>query len=341
MPDILKHRIPVVYTISFCLMAAIATVWLNHLLPGFISSSASSVTVSEETTPISSQIKIHRLSGYNYIKPIMFVDTYKKTDRFAPLLQQVEAYISQKKQAAILNNASFYLRDIDNLEWTGYNEDETYFPGSLMKVPELISILRLEEEKPGTLNKQVFYSEPIYVNKDPEFVSKQLQPGKSYSIKELLRYMIQYSDNNATILLDQNLDQRIFNKALTDLELPLPAQGATNYPISPRSFSLFMRSIYNASYLTISHSEYAAELLSTSEFKEGFAKGFPPSVKMIHKFGEAGNIVEHQLHESGIVYVNNHPYVLTIMTKGKDLKQLSTVISDLSAIVYGQINTGG
>ncbi|MEP6514053.1 MAG: serine hydrolase [Parafilimonas sp.] len=235
--------------------------------------------------------------------------------------------------------ALFYFRDTEKTEWAGYNEDEKYNPGSLMKVPELISYLLLEEDKPGTLNKEYFYAAPFITEKNPVFISKPLQAGKSYSVKELLQYMITYSDNNATVVLDQHLDQRYFKKTLTDLSLPIPDSTAINYPISTRDFSLFFRAIYNASYLTIPHSEYAAELLSTCNFNEGFAKGIPASVKMIHKFGESGSTQVHQWHESGIIYVNNKPYILTVMTNGTDLKKLATVISDIAGIMYQQVST--
>ena len=111
-----------------------------------------------------------------------------------------------------------------------------------------------------------------------------------------------------------------------------------DYPISAREYTLFMRCLYNATYLTIPNSEYATELLSTCDFTNGFSKGFPLKTKMAHKFGEARFGDEHELHESGIIYINNKAFVITIMTRGKNFDKLPEIIQQSSAIIYQYIS---
>ena len=41
-----------------------------------------------------------------------------------------------------------------------------------------------------------------------------------------------------------------------------------------------------------------------------------------------------QLHESGLIYLNNTTYLLTVMTKGQNSELLPSVISDISREVY-------
>jgi hypothetical protein len=55
---------------------------------------------------------------------------------------------------------------------------------------------------------------------------------------------------------------------------------------------------------------------------------------MIHKFGESGTVDEKQLHETGIVYLGGHPYLITVMTRGASDEKLAEVISELSAATY-------
>lgn len=337
MISFLKFRIPLYYSfiISF-LFAFIAFIFVKQTnIPFFDQTNNNAATVVVDN--YNNSVDLKRLGGYNFIAPLMFVEKRSKSDKYSSLLQKIEAYIDTKKAANEIVDASFYFKEVNTLDWTGYNEEQKYFPGSLMKVPVLLSYLRLAEKTPGLLDKQLFYKAPIDEGFSVTILSKQLKVGQFYTIKELLRYMVTYSDNNATILLDQNLDQNIFNKTLTDLGLAMPEKGARQYPISAKDYSLFMRAIYNASYLNITNSEYAAELLSTTEFKDGFAKGFPSSVKMIEKFGESGSTIEHHLSESGIVYVNNKPYVLTVMTKGKELSTLAAAIAGIANIVYQQV----
>jgi beta-lactamase class A len=126
----------------------------------------------------------------------------------------------------------------------------------------------------------------------------------------------------------------VLQKLFTDLGLEAPNMYATQYFFTTSQYSLFMRAIYNAAYLSIADSEFAAELLSECNFKDGFVSGLPKGTSLIHKFGESGNQVEKQLHESGIIYAYDKPFLLTIMTKGKDNKTLSKLIKEVTENVY-------
>jgi hypothetical protein len=146
--------------------------------------------------------------------------------------------------------------------------------------------------------------------------------------------MIQYSDNNATMLLNGIIDIKIFKKVFTDLGLSEPGWYAKSYPISANEYSVFLRVLFNSGYLNMKDSEFALRLLTKSDFKNGIVNGLPSSVQLAHKFGESGDASEKQLHESAIVYLNNNPFLITIMTKGKDLKKLPEVIKEASNLVY-------
>ncbi len=202
------------------------------------------------------------------------------------------------------------------------------------KVPVLITILKMGEDDPGFINKRISYDKAIDDGKNVAFVSKSIQLGQSYTVKELLTYMIKYSDNKATILLESKMKAEVLQKLFTDLGLEAPNIYAKHYFFTTSQYSLFIRAIYNAAYLSIKDSEFAAELLSQCDFKEGIVSGLPKGTSLIHKFGESGTQVEKQLHESAIVYAYNKPFLLTIMTKGKDNKTLSKLIKEITTTVY-------
>lgn len=146
--------------------------------------------------------------------------------------------------------------------------------------------------------------------------------------------MIIHSDNDATSLLFANMDLDVFKKIFTDFGLAEPNLQSSNYPITAREFSYFMRGLYNASYLNDKNSEFATELLGKCNFKNGMVSSIPSSTKIAHKFGESGDAKEQQLSESAIIYLNDNPYLITVMTKGKDYKQLPQIIKEISASVY-------
>ncbi|NHM07148.1 serine hydrolase [Flavobacterium sp. CYK-4] len=277
---------------------------------------------------------IKRMDGFDFIKPILFVDQKCEASNLNSLKQQVGEVVENYKKVGALNSASVYIKEYNTNGWTGINTDEKFMPGSLMKVPELITILKMEELHPGFLNKELLHNKNYVADKHPNYESKSIVLGQRYTVRELLKYMIAYSDNNATALLFENMDTNLFKKVFTDLGLPSPDIKSSNYPISAKEYSYFMRALYNGSYLSNKNSELATEILGQCNFNQGIVSSLPKNTKVSHKFGESGNLSEQQLSESAIVYLDNNPYVITVMTRGKDFKQLPAVLKEISAVTY-------
>lgn len=318
------------------ILSNIATYTFAHYHNSEQATLASDEAESKTNSNIASNCSyaVRRLEGLSYIKPLLFIDSQCESEELNPLKQNIISLIDDYKRTGIINSASLYLKSYKQNDWMEINSDEQFLPGSLMKVPELITFLKMNEKNPGTLNKVLTFDHPFNFDIRPNIVSKSIQLGHHYTIRELLTYMIQYSDNNATALLNSNIDTKIFSNVFTDLGLSAPDWQKRNYPISAKEFSLFMRTLYNASYLNIENSEFATELLSKCNYKDGIVSSLPASVKIAHKFGEDGNLTEQQLSESAIIYLDNNPYLITIMTRGNDYKKLPTVIKQISSIVY-------
>jgi beta-lactamase class A len=113
---------------------------------------------------------------------------------------------------------------LNNGGWFGINEKETFSPASLMKLPVLLAYLKKAEQNPSFLEMQVIYKEDPRVasykqNIPPE---KQLVPGNSYSLWDILQYMITYSDNHASLLLESMLSLEDLHHTFTDLGILFP-----------------------------------------------------------------------------------------------------------------------
>ena len=286
------------------------------------------------------ETETHRLAGYKYIKPLLYNSINCESKKYAPLKTKIEAVINQYKQAGSVDSVSVYLKLLGSREFLSINENELYHPASLIKLPMLIAFLKMEEQHPGILNTKITFHLPEGIPSQT-YNSRQIVSGKSYRIKELLKYMIVYSDNNATYLINSYVDLKVFEKIFSDFGLVVPDVQDLNYKISAKDYSLFLDVVYNAGYLTIPHSEFVAELLSQSNFEIGIKKGIPSYTKIIHKFGEWGqgpNSNLHQLSESGIIYLDNCHYLLTIMSHGKDVNNLPPVLSDISKTIYDYLN---
>ena len=119
----------------------------------------------------------------------------------------------------------------------------------------------------------------------------------------------------------------------------LTSQSKEDDFLSVQTYASFFRVLFNATYLSREASEWALDLLSKSEFRAGLAAGAPPGILVSHKFGEHSdaNSGEVQLHDCGIIYYPQNPYLLCIMSKGANLEFLNDVISEVSHMTYAEI----
>jgi beta-lactamase class A len=296
---------------------------------------------SDNSKNISSECtgyKLKRLSGYKYAMPLMFVDNTCQSEKLSTLKNELNNLFIKYKESGVLSSASLYLKDYNSNGWIAINENETYSPASLLKVPALITLLKMSEKNPGLLNKKIVFNKNYNVQVDPKYLSKAIKFGETYTVKELMSYMIKYSDNNATLLLNEVMDVKMFKQLFKDFGLKEFDWYGADYLMTVTDYSEFLPALFDASYLNIENSDFALELLSKSDFKEGFSKGIPANVNMSEKFGESGNLDMKELHETAIVFLANKPYIITIMTKGKVLEKLPEVLKEASYLTYNHLN---
>ncbi len=283
---------------------------------------------------------IVRLGGYHYIKPILYAEEKNESQQYSNLKTDINSLIEKFKADGILNSASVYVRNFKYGDWIELNPQEAFQPGSLLKVPILFTYLKMNENKPGLLNSSIICDRIEKNLPNQNITTKTIKVGQKYSVKELLHYMIANSDNNATFLLGEYMDMQVYNRVFTDLGLSIEHMDNRElFHITARQYSVFFKVLFNATYLDNKDSEFAASLLAQCDFKDGILKEMPKNVIVAHKFGEAGTDDMHELSESGIVFLDDNPYIITIMTKGPQLKKLSNVISEISRLVYDKMTT--
>lgn len=269
------------------------------------------------------------------IKPLLAYNFPESTeyDRFK---KDIKSIIDQKVRNKEITVASVYYRNLNTGQWFGVNQDETFIPASLFKVPLMIAYLKDAERSPELLSKKIVNTLSKDTNEN-EIIKplKTIIQGQSYTVDELLSYMIEYSDNNATYLLFQNINQITLKEVFDDLDINLPKENSDTGFISVNNYSLLFRVLYNATYLNHEMSEKGLEMLSKIDFKEGIRTASPRNSTIADKFGEYslianGKVSNQQLHDCGIVYYPDHPYILCIMTKGDSLDNLKKAIQDIA-----------
>ena len=279
------------------------------------------------------------------VKKTGYIET---TNRIASLIKG-----EQQKNGSI--EIAVYFRDLKNGPVFGINENAKFIPASLLKLPLAMYFFSLEEEQPGFLMTNLTYTDAVRqtlsptATSSPSYVHQEfplgtdLQIGQSYTIDDLLSRMLQYSDNFAYLTLlsyvtSQPGGSEVLRQKYGELGIIDPTYADDT--ITVRSYASIFRLLYHVSYLDAASSEKALSLLSKSDFNDGLVAGIPSGTRIAHKFGERelGNGIK-QIHDCGIVYYPDNPYLICVMTKGSNVQSLTSVISKISGIVYDEVNS--
>lgn len=268
------------------------------------------------------------LLGVNYIDRSN--STYKK------IKDSIEKYLSTN---AVGDRVSVFFVDLNSGKQFGVNENDTYIPASLLKVPYLIAYLKEAESEPTILSHTLKYTSDIDKElKDIPYASPTvLKVGNSYQVRDLLKIMIAYSDNGAKNLLFKNIDPWVIDNIFYLFKIK--SMDSSEFEISPKDLSMFFRVLYNATYLNVQMSEEALAILSMTNYRDGIVKGIPDDIIVAHKYGEyvfenSDKLKKVEFHDCGIVYVPTNPYFLCVMTEGKVAEKIQEHIQNISRMVY-------
>lgn len=236
-----------------------------------------------------------------------------------------------------LTNFGIYYRELISGPVITIRQNEGFFPASLLKIPVVLWYYKKAESEPGLLDAEVDYVGPpgtSIVHFPPK---ETLVPGTRYSLRELLRFMLAESDNEATnILIEYAGGREAVNAVYADLGF-MEVDDYNHYVIDTQTYVAFFRVLFNAEYLSETASEEVLNMLASSSFTEGLVAGVPGTVVVAHKFGERtidGSEERLQLHDCGIIYVPENPYMLCVMTQGHNYEVMAQFIADVSRSIY-------
>jgi len=285
-----------------------------------------------------------REGGWKLINPLL--ECQKGQDLLSdpelrPMRDHVEKFLSENIKKKWGDDVSVYFRELNDGLTFDIGKDSQFYPASLLKVPLMISVLKKAEANPRILTKRIVYNNPelkAYQNSD---VADKLVFGRSYTIEDLLERTIETSDNISSLLVEEQLSDKDLKKTYDDLGIPDPyyLNDQAGYLLSVELYASFFRILFNASYLNREMSEKALEFLSKTDYRKGLVAGVPPKIPVAHKFGLRKINGRKQLHDCGIVYYPDHPYLLCVMTSGLIPEYLDTTIAEVSRFIYEDIDS--
>ena len=176
-----------------------------------------------------------------------------------------------------------------------------------------------------------------------------LHEGRLQNAEDLVKSMITESNNPALYALTEHIDPKAISDVFSDLNISLSQSQREEDldTMSPKAYALVFRVLYGASYLNKEMSNKALELLTKTMFNEGIVAGVPNNIAVAHKFGARTAIPAEgklkgtpakELHDCGIIYFPEHPYVLCVMTRGTNFEQLAQTVAEISKTAYQSID---
>lgn len=204
------------------------------------------------------------------------------------------------------------------------NNELRFYPASLVKLPSAMVAMKKIEKGEWTLDSRLVLFDQ---DKDERYGTLYKQPvGTSFSLQELLKALLTQSDNTAHRMIMRNLSE-------TELEELKDSIGLEDLfdeqsEVSAKEYSRMFRSLYNSSYLNRDGSQQILQWLDQTPFTSLLEAGLAPGIVFSHKIGEDN--VEKNYLDSGVVYLPNRPYMLTVMIKGKDKPEAEKLMKQIA-----------
>lgn len=279
--------------------------------------------------------------GFVFINPLLECNVDFNFFNTNNLEEEIKAYIATIKEQNKLTDIWVYFRLLKNGSIFWIWADTEFVSASLTKLPLAMTYYKSLELWLLSANGEISVPMDYKTNLDRNIWADNIRSWNKYTAEELIEQMLVNSDNTAAEILGSHIWWENINLVYKDLWIPqIDFTKNEDIRISTRDISRFLRILYNASYLNQAHSEEILKFLSKSNFKDGIRKWIPGWILVLNKFGERWfpNSQEKQLHDCWIIYANQNPYLLCVMTKWNDLKVLSSIIWNISKITFDTIN---
>ncbi len=286
--------------------------------------------------------RITREQDENYLltNPILDCENVNQTGAQTLSYLDLKKKVSEIKETYKIGEISVYYRDLNNGPWVGVNEGEKFSPASLLKIPVAMAFMKYAETNPSILNKKITINQNQIAgnqNQNITFEGK-LEVNKEYTLFEVLESMLIKSDNSAVRVLYDYMPEEYIDNVFHSIGVPYK-DVRQEVEISVKDYAAFFRVLFNSSYLSREMSEKLLEILSKTEYKNGLVGGIKnEDVTIAHKFGERVTGASFQLHDCGIIYYPENPYLICIMTRGNDFYKQQVAIQMLSELIYSEIS---
>lgn len=246
-----------------------------------------------------------------------------------------------KQASRYPGRVAIYLKDLRTGRTWARHPDDLFPAASLIKVPVLIAAfykirdgqLMLDERLQITRRNRVGGSGSLKWRPD----------GTRLTVRELLVYMINESDNTATQMLLDRIGMGYVQQQFPRMGLlytgiyqeGMSIKGGRvaheNYTTA-REMSMLMEKIYRGEAVDKPSSELMLDIMKKPKaVASRMAKGMPAGWELAHKTG----LLRQACHDSGVFLTPNGDYVMTVLTgQNRSYSQAKNLITKLAHVTF-------
>ncbi|QAT42445.1 serine hydrolase [Aminipila luticellarii] len=228
----------------------------------------------------------------------------------------------------------FYYKNLVTGEEIKFNENETFRPASVIKLPIFAEISRRDALKTADMAEKIVIKNSEKVPSCGALTLFTDEP--AVDIRTLCNLMIAISDNTATNVLIKRfgiealnegfrimgLEKTRVNRLLFDMEAA--AQGKENVVV-PQEIGRLLEKIYRKEFVNEEVSEKIAETLLAQQVNHKIPGRLPEEIGVAHKTGDDDGIT----NDVGIVYAKE-PFVIVFLSNETDVPAFEQIIRDVT-----------
>lgn len=230
-----------------------------------------------------------------------------------------------------------YFVYLNNASWVGANERAMFTAASTVKVPLAMSIMKSVEGGKLSLDQKYTLEQ---LDLDSRFGDLyKVGADQSFTVQELLKIMLENSDNTAMNALERVLSLVGVQDPFADVyqamgwqDTVAPVKSPQYNLIDLKTLSDMFISLYNASYISAEHSQIILKYLDDSHFNDQISAGVPGTLPVAHKFGV--NALDGTYSDCGIVYAPSRNFLMCLGIKNTDQKTANAFMSEATRAAY-------
>lgn len=240
---------------------------------------------------------------------------------------------------------AIYVKNLDSGASAAENEDQIFPTASLFKVPILVELLRQQSLGMVDMNTPILLKQKYWADGSGVL---QAQIGHTFTVQQLVNYMISVSDNTAALALldlvgtdNVNLTLQANGLEATRLRIGWPTKDwggpAGENTTTAREMGTLLEKIATGEILNEKASQQAIQFLSQKQQASWLPDMLPNGIRVAHKSGELTGVRS----DAGIVYAPGGAFVAVVLTKDiDDYDKAANTIAGVARDAYDYFKTG-